>query len=286
MMRSGVNTELKHGKADVNGVRLHYVSAGSGDPLVLLHGFPQTWYEYRNVIPALAERFLVIAPDYRGAGDSSRPVAGYDKVTMSTDIRELVQLVAPGRPVTVVGHDMGSFVAYAYASGFPTEVAKLVLVDAPVPGTAAWQSLLTNPRVWHIGFHGARDVAEMLVYGRERAYLRQFYDQRAYHNHLLPESGFEVYVKAYEGAGAMRAAFEAYRALPADAEFNRAQLAAQRLRMPVLLIAAEASNSGPLLESMASEVGDDVHFALIRESGHWIPEEQPAAFLDALNAFL
>jgi pimeloyl-ACP methyl ester carboxylesterase len=277
-------SELVHGKADVNGTRLHYVTAGTGEPLVLLHGFPQTWWEWRHVIPALAERYTVIAPDYRGAGDSARPVDGYDKKTMATDVVELARLLAPGRRIRVVGHDMGAFVAHSVAAHFPDEVAALCLVDAPVPGTAAWQSLQANPRVWHIAFHGARDVAEMLVAGREREYLAQFFELRAHHPHLvMPE--LDVYLRTYAAPGGMRAAFEAYRALPHDSAVN-AELLRTPLPMPVLVVAGESSNSGPLLEAMCPDLGADVSYALVRESGHWVPEEQPAAFLDVLGPFL
>lgn len=277
-------SDLVHGKADVNDTRLHYVTAGEGDPLLLLHGFPQTWWEWREVIPRLARRYRVIAPDYRGAGDSARPVDGYDKKTMATDVVELARLLAPGAPIRVVGHDMGAFVAYSVAAHFRDEVAALCLVDAPVPGTAAWRALQANPRVWHIAFHGARDVAEMLVAGREREYLAQFFELRAHHPHLVvPE--LDVYVRTYAAPGGMRAAFEAYRALPHDCEVNSAQLG-EPLRVPVLVVAGESSNSGPLLEAMCPELGTDVDFTLVRESGHWVPEEQPEAFLAAVEPFL
>lgn len=275
---------LRHGKADVNGTRLHYVTAGAGEPVLLLHGFPQTWHEWRHVIPVLAERYRVIAPDYRGAGDSARPTSGYDKQTMATDVVELARRLAPGERFRVVGHDMGAFVAYSLAAQFPDEVAALCLVDAPVPGTAAWRALLANPRVWHIAFHGARDVAEMLVAGREREYLAQFFELRAHHPHLvMPE--LDVYLRAYAAPGGMRAAFEAYRALPDDAAAN-AEFLRTPLPMPVLVVAGQSSNSGPVLEAMCSEVGRDAAFALVAESGHWIPEEQPETFLGLLEPFL
>jgi pimeloyl-ACP methyl ester carboxylesterase len=279
-----MTSPLTHGKADINGTRLHYVTAGSGEPLVLLHGFPQTWHEWRHVLPELARNYTVIAPDYRGAGDSARPVDGYDKQTMATDVVELARLLTPGRRLRVVGHDVGAFVAWSIAAHFPDEVAALCLVDAPVPGTAAWQSLLGNPRVWHIGFHGARDVAEMLVAGRERQYLTQFFELRAHHPHLvLPE--LDVYLRTYAAPGGMRAAFEAYRALPLDCTVNEPLLDTP-LPMPVLVVAGESSNSGPLLSDMCRELGPDVAFALVRECGHWVPEEQPEQFLAVLEPFL
>jgi pimeloyl-ACP methyl ester carboxylesterase len=279
-------SDFEHGKLDVGDVRLHYVTAGSGDPLVLLHGFPQTWWEWRRVIEPLAQRFHVIAPDYRGAGSSSRPVTGYDKRTMAGDVRALVREVAGDGPVRMVGHDMGSFVAFAYAAHYRDEVAKLVLIDAPVVGTEAWDALLRNPRVWHIGFHGARDVAEMLVAGRERAYLEQFFDARAYLDDAITEQDVDIYVRSYRAPGAMRAAFEAYRALPGDAEVNRGLLAEGPLPMPLLLVGGALSNSGPLMEATAAEVAPDAETHVMARAGHWIPEEQPQELLKLLERFL
>ncbi|MEU7811956.1 alpha/beta hydrolase [Pseudonocardia sp. NPDC049154] len=279
-----MSSDIVHGKADVNGTRLHYVTAGTGEPLLLLHGFPQTWYEWREVIPRLAEHYRVIAPDYRGAGDSARPVDGYDKATMAADVVALADVLAPGERLRVVGHDMGAFVAYSVAAHHRDRVRALGLVDAPVPGTAAWEELRSNPRVWHVAFHGARDVAEMLVAGRERAYLTQFYELRAHHPHLVMPA-LDVYLRTYAAPGGMRAAFEAYRALPQDAEVNKGLLRTP-LAIPVLLVAGASSNSAPLLEAMGPDLGPDVSFALVEEAGHWIPEEQPAAFLAALEPFL
>jgi pimeloyl-ACP methyl ester carboxylesterase len=277
---------VEHGKADVNGVRLHYVTAGEGPPLVLVHGFPQTWWEWRHVLPALARRFRVIAVDYRGAGDSGRPHGGYDKRTMALDVRELVQRLCGTSRFSVVGHDMGAFVSYALAAHHPQDVERLVLIDAPIPGTAVWDRLVTSPRLWHVAFHGARDVAEMLVTGRERAYLEQFYDHRAYLNGAIAAEDVDVYARAYRQPGAMRAAFEAYRAIPEDAEVHRGLIAAGRLPMPVLVIGGEASASGPALREMADEIAEDWRHVTVPRAAHWIPEEQPGLLLDALDAFL
>lgn len=278
--------EVEHGKADVNGVRLHYVTAGDGPPLVLVHGFPQTWWEWRHVLPALARRFRVIAVDYRGAGDSERPHGGYDKRTMAADVRELVRRLCGATPFSVVGHDMGAFVSYALAAHHHEDVERLVLIDAPIPGTAVWDRLRTSPRLWHVAFHGARDVAELLVAGRERAYLEQFYDHRAYLNGAITTADVDVYARAYRQPGAMRAAFEAYRAIPEDVEVHRALIAAGRLPMPVLVVGGEASASGPALREMAGEIAEDWRHETLPRCAHWIPEEQPELLLGALDAFL
>jgi pimeloyl-ACP methyl ester carboxylesterase len=277
-------TELQRHKADVNGVRLHYVRAGQGDPVVLIHGFPQTWYEWHKVIPALAERFTVIAPDYRGAGHSSRPVGGYDKRTMATDIHELTKQLGLDR-VAVVGHDIGLMVAYSFAAQFREATSKLVAIDAPLPGTAMWDRISVDPRVWHFAFHGARDIPETLVAGREREYLTFFYNARIYNTAAFTPEDLDVYVRAYSEPGAMRAGFEVYRAFETDVRDNR-ELMRQRLPMPVLAVGGEHSTSGPHVERMMREVADDVTGAVIPGAAHWVPEESPDALLEQLFKFL
>jgi pimeloyl-ACP methyl ester carboxylesterase len=283
--------DFTHGMADIEpGLRLHYVVAGDGPrTVVLLHGFPQTWWEWRHVIPALVDGgFRVVAPDYRGAGHSWRPAGGYDKRTVAGDIRVLVrERLGIEQPVAVVGHDIGLMVAYAYAQGWRDEVAQLALVDAPLPGTAVFDRLRSDPRVWHFAFHGARDVAEMLVAGRERPYLQTFFDARVFDPSGITDADLDVYASAYSAPGAMRAGFELYRAFDRDAQDNRDALARNgKLDMPVLAVGGATSTSGPLIEEMAREVADHVTAVRIPRAAHWIPEENPAAFTAALLEFL
>lgn len=276
--------------ADVEpGVRLHYVSLGEGDrTAVLLHGFPQTWWEWRHVLPTLVQAgFRVVAPDYRGAGRSWRPAGGYDKRTMAQDIRHLVRrhLGLDGN-IVLVGHDIGLMVAHAYAAAYREEVSHLVVIDAPLPGTAVFDRLRSDPRVWHFAFHGARDVAEMLVAGRERAYLQAFFDARVFDPAAIDEGTLDLYASAYSAPGAMRAGFELYRAFERDAEDNREALHRHgRLKMPVLSVGGAISTTGPLVEEMMREVADDVTGCRIERTGHWIPEENPEALAAAIVRF-
>jgi pimeloyl-ACP methyl ester carboxylesterase len=280
-----------HAMADIEpGVRLHFVSAGEGArTAVLLHGFPQTWREWQHVIPSLVDAgFRVIAPDYRGAGNSSRPSGGYDKRTMAKDIHRLLRdhLKVTG-PVAVVGHDIGLMVAYAYAQGHPEDVSHLVVMDAPLPGTAVFDRLRADPRVWQFAFHSARDVPEMLVMGRERPYLRAFFDARLFDPSGISESDFDAYVSAYSAPGAMRAGFELYRSFDQDIEDNREALKRNgKLKMPVLAVGGAASTTGPLMEDMMREVAADVRAIRIAGTAHWIAEENPSAFAVELLKFL
>lgn len=278
---------LRHDNAEVNGIRLHYVTAGQGEPLVLIHGFPQTWFEWRHVIPTLAEKYFVIAPDYRGAGTSERPAGGYDKRTMAKDIRELVKQLVGDTPINLLGHDIGAQVAFAYASDYEDTVKRFIHMDAPLPGSQLWDDAMNTDRLWHVRFHNQRDFAEMLVSGHERQYIQEFISQRAFRPDLALE-GSDEYVARYSESGGLRAGFEAYRAIPdVDTVVNRAQIkSGRKLKMPVLLLGGSITTSGQRLGEMAAEVYENFRHVVIDKCGHWIPEEQPERFLDEVAGFL
>jgi pimeloyl-ACP methyl ester carboxylesterase len=281
---------MNHGMADIEpGLRIHHVTAGDGPrTMVLLHGFPQTWWQWRHVIPALVDGgFRVVAPDYRGAGHSWRPPGGYDKRTMAGDIQRLLrEHLAIEGPIVLVGHDIGLMVAYAYAQAYRDEVSHLVIADAPLPGTAVFDRLRSDPRVWHFAFHGARDVPEMLVAGRERQYLQAFFNARCFDPSAIGDEDLDAYASAYSAAGAMRAGFEVYRAFDQDAEDNRAALARNgRLTVPVLAMGGEISTSGPVVEEMMREVAEDVAGVRVPRTAHWVAEENPEAFVRAVLEF-
>jgi pimeloyl-ACP methyl ester carboxylesterase len=282
-------TTFTHGMADIEpGLRLHYVTAGEGArTVVLLHGFPQTWWEWRYVIPELVNTgFRVVAPDYRGAGHSWRPLGGYDKRTMAADIHRLLrQHLGIQQPIVLVGHDIGLMVAYAYAQAHRDDVSELVVMDAPLPGTAVFDRLRADPRVWHFAFQGARDIPEMLVAGRERPYLQAFFNARCFDP--IDEADLSIYASAYAAPGAMRAGFELYRAFDQDAEDNRDALSRNgKLTMPVLAVGGATSTSGPLVEEMMREVATDVMGLRVPGAAHWIAEENPRSFNEALLRFL
>lgn len=283
--------DLQHGMADIApGLRLHYVTAGAGErTIVLLHGFPQTWWEWRGIIPELVKAgFRVVAPDYRGAGQSFRPQDGYDKRTMAGDIQKLLRdHLGINGPVIMIGHDIGLMVAYAYAQAYRDGVSQLVVVDAPLPGTVVFDRLRSDPRVWHFAFHGVRDLPEMLVAGRERQYLQSFFNYRIFNVAAISEADLDLYTSAYAAPGAMRAGFELYRAFDQDVADNREAFQRNgKLTIPVLAVGGANSTSGPVIEAMMREVADDVTGLRIPGTAHWIPEENPAAFLSGLLSFL
>jgi pimeloyl-ACP methyl ester carboxylesterase len=281
---------VTHGMAEVRtGLRIHYVTAGHGPrTIVLLHGFPQTWWEWRTAIPELVRAgYRVVAPDYRGAGHSGRPAGGYDKTTMAADVHWLVRdHLRITEPVVLAGHDIGLMVAYSYARRYRDEVSHLALIDAPLPGTAVFDRLSSDPRVWQFAFHAVRDIPEMLIAGRERPYLQHFFTARSADPSAVTAEDLDVYVAAYASPGGIRAAMELYRAFDQDVADNRAALAEDgKLTLPILAVGGAISTTGKLMEPMMREVADNVTALLIDGAGHWIPEEQPRVLAQAVNEF-
>lgn len=279
------DTTFTHHTAEVNGVKLHYVVGGKGEPVVLLHGWPQTWFEWRKVMPRLAEKYTVIVPDLRGLGDSSRPAAGYDKRTVAEDVHQLVRQLGHRR-VHVVGHDWGGAVAYAYAAAHRDEVGRLAVVEMVLPGFGIEEFVTRAPRdgdFSHMPFHMARDIPEMLVQGRERLYISWFYRHHTYNKAAFSEADIDEYARCYAAPGALRAGFEYYRAIPQDAEHN-AENARTKLAMPVLALGGSMSIKGGVERSMRA-VAADVRGGVIERCGHFVPEERPDELADRLLLF-
>jgi len=268
--------------ADVNGVRLHYRIAGQGSPVVLLHGYAQTGHMWLPLMPSLAQRHTVIVPDLRGAGGSSKPESGYDKKTLAVDIHGLTNSLGFER-VTIVGHDIGLMVAYAYAAQFPQATARAVLMDAFLPGIGNWKDVWLLRDLWHFHFYG--EVPLALVQGRERIYFEHFWnDFAADPKHSVPEADRQIYAAAYAQPGGMRAGFEYFRSFERDAQ-DFAQLATVRLAMPMLVLTGEKA-SGDFLIEQAKLVASDVRGVVIKGSGHWLMDEAPATVMPAIIDFV
>jgi pimeloyl-ACP methyl ester carboxylesterase len=268
--------------AVVDGVKLHYLSAGHGPPVILLHGYAETSRMWRPVIPALADRFMVIAPDLPGIGDSAIPATDIDIKTAAIRIHALAKSLGLSKP-KVVGHDIGLMVAYAYAAMFPSEVDKLVMMDAFLPGVAQWESVYDDPTMWHFRFNGP--TPEALVRGRERTYFEHYWnDFAADPKHSIPEADRKAYTAAYSRPGRMRAGWAYFVSFPATAK-EFARLAEIKLAMPLLAIGGDKA-SGRLLADQAKAVAQDVTAVVLEGTGHWVVEERPKETIDALVQFL
>lgn len=270
--------------ATVNGVTLHYLQAGEGDtsPVVLLHGYAETSHMWRPLMPKLADRHVVIAPDLRGAGASSKPDGGYDKKTLAQDIHALVASLGY-RKVKIVGHDIGLMVAYAYAAQYPDEVESIVLMDAFIPGVGDWTKVWLLRDLWHFHFYGETPLK--LVDGRERVYFEHFWnDFAADRSRSIPEADRQFYAKEYARPGGMRAGFEYFRNFEQDAK-DFAGFAQTKLTMPMLVLSGEKAG-GQFLIDQGRMVDDNVEGVIIKGSGHWLMEEAPGQTIPALVAFL
>lgn len=268
--------------AEVSGTKLHYLKAGHGPSVILLHGFAETSLMWRPLMPKLADKFTVIAPDLPGIGDSEIPKDGLDMKAAAIRIHALAKSLGVTK-ARVVGHDIGLMVAYAYAAQFPDEVEKLVVMDAFLPGVPGWELAYNSPNFWHFRFHGP--TPEALVAGRENIYFAYFWnDLAADKTHSLPEADRKAYVTAYSRPGRMHAAWAYFAAFP-DTAKDFAQMANTKLTMPVLSIAGEKASAailGPQMKSVAT----NLTVIDLKDTGHWLMEERPKETMDALINFL
>lgn len=273
---------LNRSTAVVEGLKLHYLTAGRGPAVILLHGYTQTSRMWRPIVPLLAERFTVIAPDLPGIGDSDVPTDGLDMKTAATRIHALAKSLGIEK-ARVVGHDIGLMVAYAYAAQFPSEVEKLAVMDAFLPGVAGWEGVYNNPGIWHFRFNGP--TPEALVRGRERTYFEHFWnDFAADKTNSIPEADRVAYTEAYSRTGRMHAGWSYFVSFQQAAK-DFAELSQTKLPMPVLAIGGDKAN-GELLGQQMKIVARDATVVVLKNTGHWVLEENPKETTDALVKFL
>lgn len=258
-----------------NGRTIHYLIAGSGPAVVLIHGFPQDSYEFHQVMARLAKRFTVIAPDLRGVGGSSAPAGGYDVASMAEDISQLSHQLKLAK-VYLVGHDIGGMVAYAYSRLYPADVTGVLILDVPIPGIDPWEKLKHNPIVWHFGFHQTPDLPEELISRREFIYLRSFFDRFMVNRSAISDDEVQRYARSYSKPEQLKAGLGFYRAFSSDETFNRARRTT--IEIP-FVIAAGDKGFGPLLGEIAEGLRKQgctrVTTEVIENSGHFVVNEQP-----------
>lgn len=269
-------------RASIDGRKIHYTIGGSGPAVILLHGFAETSRMWTPILPTLAAKFTVIAPDLPGIGDSSIPHGGIDMKRAAIQIHDLARSIGIQK-ARVVGHDIGLMVAYAHAALFPSETEKLVVMDAFLPGVPGWEPIYNSPNYWHFRFNGP--TAEALVKGREKIYFAYFWDGLAANkNRSLPKADRKAYIAAYSRPGRMRASWDYFASWPQTAK-DFAAMAQTKLTMPVFSIGGDKS-LGEALAAQMKLVAENVTVAIMKNSGHWILEEQPEQTTDALLSFL
>jgi pimeloyl-ACP methyl ester carboxylesterase len=265
-----------------DGATIHVRIGGQGPAVVMLHGFADTGDMWAPLAAALAPERTVVVPDLRGMGLSSHPEVGYDKKTQGRDVARVLDTLTI-QTSDVVAHDIGNMVAYAFAAQYPQRVARLVVMDAPLPGIGPWDEITRSPLLWHFNFRGP-DV-ERLVAGRERIYLDRFWNELSATPKSIDEATRQHYAELYARPGAMRSAFNQFAAFTQDAIDNQAFVAKGKLTMPVLAIGADKS-FGSAMADILRFVATDVTSVVIPKSGHWLMEEQPAATVATIRAFL
>jgi pimeloyl-ACP methyl ester carboxylesterase len=273
---------------ELNGLRLHAVTGGDGPPLLLVGGWPQTWYAWREVMPALAREHTVVAVDSRGTGLSDKPDDGYDAGTLAADLAALMAALGHDR-FDVVGHDVGMWTGYALAADHPERVVRLAVVDAIIPGLTPTPSFFSpaavNQRLWHFGFNRLTDLNEELVQGRERLYFGYQFAKKAATPDAIPAYAVDVYVDAIiADPRALRASFAYYRALDETIAQNE-QRSRTRLTLPVLAVGGALYTGAAAAETMRL-AADDVTEVVVDDCGHYVAEEQPARFTEILEEFL
>ncbi|MGX4657309.1 alpha/beta fold hydrolase [Micromonospora sp. SCSIO 07396] len=275
-------------RAQVGDVAINYVRGGRGPTLVLLHGYPQCWRMWRGLLPELAATYHVVAPDLRGFGDSDAPPDGYDKKTVATDLHGLLTGLGLADDIRLVGHDVGTMVAYAYAAAHPDAVSRLVLSEAPIPdeGIYTFPALTeAGPAVWNFGFFNLTNgLPEELVTGREARWVDRFTDSIMVHKGSIGADDIEEYARHLTDPGHLRASFNYFRAFAQDVKDNTAYRK-NPLPMPVLAVGAAASLGGQVADQVR-RYAHTVDGRVVADCGHWLFEERPAELTALLLPFL
>lgn len=258
------------GSAKVNGTTLHFVQGGNGPAVILLHGFPQDWYEFHKIMPRLATKFTVVAVDLRGVGGSAPATSGYDAANLAEDIHQLLSQLHL-QNIYLVGHDIGGMVAYAFARRFPEDARGIMILDVAIPGLDPRQEIQGHPLLWHVRFHQT-DLPERLVTGRQFVYFRYFLDPEHF-----TDADVAHYAGSYRDPDHLRSAFETYRAFPANETFN-----AQRrnnIEVPMVFGVGEHDAFTPYLpkiaEAMRAHGCINLKTEIVKGSAHYVFEEQP-----------
>lgn len=265
-----------------DGATIHVRTGGKGPAVVLIHGFGDTGDMWGPLAAQLARQHTVIVPDLRGMGLSSKAPAGYDKKSQAADIRAVVEKYGQDR-ADVVGHDIGTMVAYAYAVRYPDKVSRLVVMDAPIPGVAPWDQIVLDPRLWHFNFGGKE--AERLVEGRERIFLDRVWNQFAADPAKVDEATRAYYARLYAQPGAMRASFAQFNTIASHDVADNRSASSVKLTMPVLAIGGEKS-FGSMMATVMRNAAVNVREAVVPDAGHWMMEENPAATVKLIDEFL
>lgn len=271
--------------AQVNGTTLFYVRGGVGPPLILLHGFPQDWYEFHQVMPRLAKKFTVVAVDMRGIGRSSVTTGGYDVANLAQDIHQLIQQLKLDQAY-IAGHDLGGLVTYAITRLYPKDIRGVMILDVPIIGIDPWDELKCDPDLWHIGFHQTPGLPEKLLSGQMKTYIQELFNHRLLNKHAVSSADVSRYARSYAAPDHLRAGMEFYRAFPADEKFNAEQNGS--IDVPIVL-AGSADFFGKINPKVAAALRAHgctrVMIETIKNSAHYVVDEQPDVVAELIEHY-
>jgi pimeloyl-ACP methyl ester carboxylesterase len=266
--------------------KLHYVRGGTGKAIILLHGFPQNWYEFHKILPRLAKKFTVIAVDLRGIGGSLPAMEAFDAATLANDIRELAQHLKINK-FYLAGHDIGGMVAYAYARLYPESLTGVMILDVPLPGVEPWEKIKAEPALWHFAFHQTEKVPELIIGGRELVYFREgFFNRFTKNPQAISDEAARYFAKSYSTPAQLKAGLGFYRAFPANERFNRSQTTP--LKVPVVLAGGDnaVGRLNPQIADGLKKLGvESVLVETIKDSGHYVLDEQPEQVAELIERY-
>lgn len=271
--------------AEVNGTRLHYVSGGQGEPLILIPGYPETWWAYHKVMPLLASKYYVVVAEMRGMGSSDKSVSGYDKKNMAKDIHELVKILGFEK-VNIGGHDIGAHVAFSFAANYPETTSKLIILDTPHPDENMYQlPMLPIPGAnylypWWLAFNQVKELPEQLLEGRMDILINYLFNNLIVDKQSITDFDKNIYTSAYNSIEAIRASNAWYQAFPQDIEDQKAY---DKLYMPVIGIGGSGYQ---MLQMSLTNTAVNLQLKKIEESGHFILYEKPNDVAEYIIEFL
>lgn len=272
--------------AGVNGTTMHYVRGGTGPVVILVHGFPEDWYEWHKIMPRLSKKFTVIAVDLRGVGGSKETLANFEKANMAGDIHQLIVRLKLEH-VYIVGHDVGGMVTYAFVRRYPKEARGVMILDVGLPGLPPWNDDKANPMLWHFGFQQTPKLPEHLIAGRQFIYFREgMFDRFALNAKAITDAEVTHYANSYSAPEQLRAGLGFYRAFPADEKFNAGQRSA--LNVPIVLAGGDHSvgpNLPRIAESLRKNGCTNVITRVIAKSGHYVADEQPEMVAELIGRY-
>jgi pimeloyl-ACP methyl ester carboxylesterase len=268
--------------AKVNGTTLHYVRGGTGPAVILVHGFPQDWYEFHKIMPRLAKKFTVIAVDLRGIGGSAATPKGYEATNLAEDIHQLIRQLKLEK-VYVAGHDIGGMVAYAFARLYPQTTRGVMILEVPLPGLEPWDAVKA---FWHINFHQTPELPEALLAGQQKTYFKFFFKWGTFNKKAITEADVAHYVRAYSTPAQLRAGLELYRAFPANEAFNAKQ--SSEISIPLTLVGGDHSFGKmmpKLVEDLRRHGCKNVALEIMKDSGHYVADEQPDIVAELIERY-